>query len=301
MDLKQLATFREVAERSSVTAAAELLHCTPSAVSQQIRALERELGVRLTERTGRGIRVTAAGRALADASPDVAVAVQRARDECLTVAGQTSGTVLVAAFQSAGQMFFPRLLSAAADEPTVTIRCMEHDVPQQEFPGLTADHDVVLAHRPDTSQRWHGRGLRVLPLLTEPMDVAVPHDHPLADRDYVRPREIIDLPWITVHEGFPVARVLDALSAAAGQPAGIVHRINDFHTIQALVAAGHGVALLPRYSTGGAVRLVALRGFRASREVEALARRERAGTPVVRRVLDMLRDVAQQIGTRDRR
>lgn len=296
MELRHIAVLREVAERGSVSAAAALLHCTPSAVSQQIRALERELGTRLTERVGRGIRLTAAGRALADAAPDVAVAVQQARDACLTAAARVAGVVRVTAFSSGAQLFFPRLLSQmAAGDGTVTVRCVEQDVAQGDFPLLTAEYDVVLAHRPDTSQHWRGRGLAVVSLLTEPMDVAVPRGHRLARRRSLTPRDVIGLPWIGVHEGFPVGRVLDALAAAAGQPAEIAHRINDFHAVEAMVAAGHGVALLPRYTAGDAVVLVPLRGFRASREIEALSRRERAGSPMVRQVITALRAVAGQI------
>ena len=206
-----------------------------------------------------------------------------------------SGTVRVTAFQSAAEMLFPRLLSALRNDPQIVLECVEHDVRQGEFPALAAEYDAVIAHRPDTSQPWHGRGLRVVGLLTEPMDVALPPDHPLAGRAWLTPRDVVGLPWITVHEGFPVGRGLDALAAAAAQPARIVHRINDFHVIEAMVAAGHGVALLPRYTAGDRVSLVPLRGFRASREIEVIARRERAESPVVRRVLDALRKAARSV------
>ena len=104
--------------------------------------------------------------------------------------------------------------------------------------------------------------------------------------------------WIAVREGFPVAAVLSELAAIAGSPPRIVQRINDFHVVAALVAAGHGVALLPRYTALGhpGLRLVPLAGNPAARQVDALVRPDHAQRHVVRRVLDELLVVAGALG-----
>lgn len=289
MDTRHLATLRAVRDRGGVTAAAGALHLTPSAVSQQLRVLARDAGVEVVERVGRGIRLTGPGHALADAALDVAVALERAEAAVEAFRSAPHGLVRVASFQSAAELLLPGLLTRVAAMDGVRVELGDEDVAQDEFPALTADFDVVVAHRPDVGADWPA-GVEVVPLLREPLDVALPPGHPLAGRAAVAPADLADQPWISVHEGFPVAGVLDAVAAAAGAPLRIVQRFNDFGVVEALVAAGHGVSLLPRHTAGrrGAV-LVPLAGVRAGRRIDALVRPDRAERRVVGRVLDALR------------
>lgn len=288
MEARQLEMLRTVRDRGGVGAAAQTLHCTPSAVSQQLKALEREVGVVLTERVGRGLRLTAAGRALAESAVDVAVALERARSACAQFLARPSGTVRVAAFQSAAQMLLPGLLTRLATSPEITVEVRDEDVAQREFPGLTVDVDVVIAHRPDPGAPWPG-SVTAAPLLREPLDVAVPVDHRLAARASVTPHDLLDERWIAVREGFPVATVLEEIGRHAGAAPHVVHRINDFHVAEALVAAGHGIALLPRFTAddrgGSRYRLVPLDGVPGGRRIDALMRPDRAERLVVGRVL----------------
>ncbi|NUU18880.1 LysR family transcriptional regulator [Cellulomonas humilata] len=298
MDPRALETLRTVGTQGGVTAAAAVLHLTPSAVSQQVALLQREVGVPLTERVGRGLRLTPAGEALAEAGVGVAVALERARAACDEFLVRPQGVVRVSAFQSGALLLLPALLTRMAAVEGITVELTDQDVAQDDFLGLTDRMDVVVAHRPDDGAGWAAGGaVRVVPLLREPLDVAVPLDHPLAQRAEVRPEDLLDVPWIAVHEGFPVAEVLAAVGARSGAAPRIVHRVNDFHVVQALVAAGHGVSLLPRYTFGGArgVRLVPLAGVRAGRRIDALLRRDRAERLVVRRVLEELRALAAEI------
>ncbi|MDQ0372182.1 LysR family transcriptional regulator [Cellulomonas humilata] len=300
MDPRTLETLRTVGTQGGVTAAAAVLHLTPSAVSQQVALLQREVGVPLTERIGRGVRLTPAGAALAEAAVDVAVALERARAACDEFLERPQGVVRVSAFQSGAQLLLPALLARVAAIEGITLECTDEDVAQDDFVALTDRMDVVVAHRPDDGLGWAGgRAVEVVPLLREPLDVAVPLDHPLAQRTEVRPDDLRDLPWIAVREGFPVATVLGAVAARSGAAPRIVHRVNDFHVVEALVEAGHGVSLLPRYTFGGGarVRLVPLAGVRAGRRIDALLRRDRAERLVVRRVLDELRALAVDIDT----
>jgi DNA-binding transcriptional LysR family regulator len=289
MDTRHLATLRAVRDRGGVTAAAAALHLTPSAVSQQLRALTRDAGVEVVERVGRGIRLTGPGLALAEAAGDVAVALERAEAAVDAFRSAPHGLVRVAAFQSGAELLLPGLLARVAGMAGVRVELGDEDVPQDRFPMLTADFDLVVAHRPDAAPAWPAE-VRAVPLLREPLDVALPPGHPLADRAVLTPADLADQPWIAVREGFPVAGVLDAVGAAAGRPLRIVQRFNDFGVVEALVAAGHGVSLLPRHTAGrrGAV-LVPLAGVRAGRRIDALVRPDRAERRVVRRVLDALR------------
>lgn len=297
MDARLLETLRAVHDHGGVTAAAAALHVTPSAVSQQVRVLQREVGAVLLERVGRGVRLTPAGAALAGAAVDVAVALERARAAVDAHRAEPRGTVRVSAFQSAAQMLLPGLLTRVGRLGGIALECSDEDVAQAEFGVLTADFDMVVAHRPDGSAGWGG-GLRVEPLLREPLDVALWPSHPLAKRTTLHPADLADEDWITVREGFPVAAVLDELAALAGSPPRIVQRINDFHVVEALVAAGHGISLLPRYTSGaapGRLRLVPLAGVRAGRRIDALLRPDRAERLVVQRVLGELRAQAREI------
>ena len=117
----------------------------------------------------------------------------------------------------------------------------------------------------------------------------------------------MDAAWISVRVGFPIASLVSEVVARSGAAAAgtarpdtaprIVHRVNDFHVVEALVAAGHGVSLLPRYTFGGStrIRLIPLEGVRAGRRIDALLRRDRAERVVVRRVLHELQALAREI------
>jgi DNA-binding transcriptional LysR family regulator len=298
MEPRQLEALRAVRAQDGVTAAAAVLHLTPSAVSQQLAALQRDVGVPLTRQVGRRLRLTPAGEALADAAVDVAVALERARAACETFLDRPHGAVGVSAFQSAALLLLPRLLTRVRAHGGIDVQCWEADVAQGDFVALTDRVDIVVAHRADGDPSWGGPGapVHVVPLLREPLDVAVPVGHRLAGRARVRPYDLADEDWIMVHEGFPVAAVLDAIAAKAGREPRIVQRINDFNVVAALVAAGHGVSLLPRYTAGShpGVRLVPLVGVAAGRRIDALLRPDRAERLVVRRVLDELVGLAQE-------
>lgn len=291
MDLRQLAVLRELGDRGSVTAVATALFVTPSAVSQQLAALQRSTAVPLTERRGRTLVLTDAGRALAAAAADVAAAVARAEravDEHLT---DPRGTVRVAAFHSAAATVFPRLLQAGGD---AVLELADQDVEQARFPALTSDHDIVIAHRPDHSPPWPA-GTSVTPLLHEPLDVALPVGHPLAARADLSVADVADQPWIAVQSGYPLLGSLEAIAAAAGRPARIRHRINDFTVAAAVVAAGGGIALMPRYTAPVRpdVVLRPLRDLHVARRVDALVRPERALRSAVSGTLGVVRDIAR--------
>lgn len=293
MDERQLRVLREVGELGSVTAAAEALLVTPSAISQQLRLLQRSIPVPLTERDGRRVVLTAAGRALAGAAADVESALARARHTVDEFIEQPGGVVSVAAFHSAAATFYPLLLRA---ETAPQLSLHDEDVPQDEFPLLTREYDVVLAHRLDHGAAWP-RTVAVTSLLHEPLDVALPVDHPLAAKRQLTPRDVADEPWITVHDGFPLMATIEAIGAAANHRIDLVHRINEFTVVAEVVAAGGGIALMPRWTARRhpSVVLRPLRGVHARRHIDALHRPERTARHAVRTVLDELEHAASTI------
>ncbi|MFG1912219.1 LysR family transcriptional regulator [Kribbella sp. NPDC048928] len=293
MDERQLRVLREVGELGSVTAAAEALLVTPSAISQQLRLLQRSMPVPLTERVGRRVVLTAAGRALAGAAAEVETALARARQTVDDFVEQPDGVVSVAAFHSAAAAFFPRLLASGA-APKVSLH--DEDVAQHEFPPLTREYDVVLAHRLNHGAAWP-RTVAVTPLLHEPLDVAVPADHPLAAKQSLSPRDVAGEPWITVHDGFPLMSTIEAIGAAAGRRLDLVHRVNEFTVVGELVAAGAGLALFPRWTAQRhpGVALRPLRNVHTRRHIDALHRPEQSARRAVRTVLTELRRAGQTL------
>ncbi|MFF7124609.1 LysR substrate-binding domain-containing protein [Streptomyces sp. NPDC008240] len=296
MDERQLRILRELGELGSVTAVAEALLVTPSAISQQLRLLQRSIPVPLTERQGRRLVLTDAGQALADAAVEVESALARARHAVEEFAGRPDGEVSVAAFHSAGAAFFPLLLRGLAGPGTPTVALADEDVPQEDFPRLTRAYDLVLAHRLDHAPPWP-RTVTVTTLLHEPLDVAMPAGHPLAAKRRVTPRDVADLPWITVHDGFPVMATIEAIAAVAGRRLRLAHRINEFAVVAEVVAAGGGIALMPRWTMRPHPALVLrpLSGVRATRHIDVLCRPERTARRAVRTVLTELRRAARTI------
>jgi DNA-binding transcriptional LysR family regulator len=297
MDERQLRVLREVGELGSVTAAAEALLVTPSAISQQLRLLQRSIPVPLTERDGRRVVLTAAGRALAGAAADVESALARARHTVDEFVEQPDSVVSIAAFHSAAAAFYPHLLRG---DGVARLALHDEDVPQVEFPLLAREYDLVMAHRLDHGAAWPDT-VAVTSLLHEPLDVALPADHPLAVKRQLTPRDVAGEPWITVHDGFPLMATIEAIGAAANQRLDLVHRINEFAVVAEVVAAGGGIALMPRWTARHhpAVVLRPLRGVHARRHIDVLHRPERTARKAVRSVLTNLQHAATQIRRTD--
>jgi DNA-binding transcriptional LysR family regulator len=132
-----------------VTAVAQAGTRTPSAVSQQLKVLQRRVGMPLVERVGRGVRLTDAGRALAGIAAGLSTAMAVAEADWAGHRGGVGGTVRLAVFHSAGELLVPGLLDRLAAVPAITLETCDEDVSQDEFAALTADYDIVVAHRSD--------------------------------------------------------------------------------------------------------------------------------------------------------
>jgi DNA-binding transcriptional LysR family regulator len=292
MDLSQLAVLRELADRGSITDVALATRKSPSAVSQQLKTLQRSVGVVLVERHGRGVRLTEAGRALADSSVRIATAMAEAEATWNAFQGGATGVVRIAVFDSAAELFVPGLITRMARHTGIDVQVEHHDVSQDDFAPLAADFDIVVAHRSDDVLAPERPDLLVVPLLREPLDVAMPLAHPLASRDRVSVEEIIGENWIGVPVGYPLDRVLSTMSTGAGAAANVVYRSSHLPLIENMVAAGHGVGLVPRHTSlersRGRFALAAITDVRAGRHIEALLRPDRAARLAVRTALTEL-------------
>lgn len=297
MDIRRLELLRELADRGSVTAVAQATHRTASAVSQQLKILEREAGVPLTERSGRGIALTSAGRALARTATDVATAIERAEALWADFRSQPQGDVTLVIFPTGGQMLLPGLLTTIDGMPGLTLHAGDLDSHVTDISDLTADFDIVVADSPGMLPSWAERGLTVVPLMREPLDIALPDGHPLGDKKSLSPADLADQTWIGTPAGLPFDRILRSVEAVNGTPAHVVQRFADNGVVESLVAAGHGIAILPRYTTRDRENGLITRpltGVRASRLISVLMRPDRAERPSVRVVVEALRTEAQE-------
>ena len=298
MDVYRLTLLRELAERGTVGAVADAMKVTPSAVSQQLKVLEKEAGYALVEPAGRGVALTVAGRALAQTATEIAVAIERAEGRWREFMQQPAGEVTLVTFPTGGEMLLSGVLTRLADVPEVELICSDEDGVTTNFADLTPDHDIVLADSPTTSATWHERGLQVIPLMSEPLDVALPEGHPLARKASLSPRDVVGETWIGVPSDYPFDRVLSQVVAATGEPVRVAQRIADNGIVESLVAGGHGIAILPRFTTrehGNGLVTRPLVGIRAKREISALLRPDRFERPSVRLVVQALRDEARAV------
>ncbi|WP_341945207.1 LysR family transcriptional regulator [Microbacterium sp. LWH11-1.2] len=296
MELHQLQILRELHALGSVTAVAEALRVTPSAVSQHLAALQRGFRSPLTRREGRTLVLTPAGEVLAAAGADAIDAMAAARNALDDFEGTATGVVSVSGFHSVGQALFGPLLRELSDVPDApTVQLTDEDVAQSEFPGLTARYDLVLAHRMEHSDPWPPQGVRSLTLIREPLDVAVPASHPLASRRSVTPQDVAGERWVTSRVGYSPDDVLRAVSAVAKRPIEVQHRINDYGAVSAVVAAGGVLGMLPRFTSRGVddrdIVRVPLRGVSTHRMIDLLARPENLRRRSVRLTVDALQRV----------
>jgi molybdate transport repressor ModE-like protein len=289
MDVQRLRVLCALAERGSVTAVAQALSFTPSAVSQQLRALEREAGVTLVERAGRGVRLTDAGQRLVADGHVVLAALERAEAGLDEHRSGAAPTVRVAAFPSFARLLMPGLLSAARGaDVDVQVATVEF-APATALRAL-ADHDVLVLHRDERSAAFDRPGVEVEPLVREPVDVVLPRGHPLASRTAIDWSELADETFVGVDAGLPIDDLLTSLGTTTGIRPRIGQRINDFPVVQAVVAAGHGVALLPRYVVDPRepLALRPLAGVRVARQIDLVVRAGSSGRRPVRWALDAL-------------
>ncbi len=197
MTFTQLATFRAVARSGSVTAAAEHLVVTQPSVTAALSALSRQLGVELTERAGRSIRLTPAGRAFLPFAVDVLGLVEQGKQAAREAAGATARQVRLAAVTTAGEYLVPPLLQAfAARHPDISLT-LEVANRQQVFQRvLEHEADVAIAGRPPTGGRLIGR-----PFLPNDLALIIAPEDPLAVRRSVPVEELEARTWLLREEG----------------------------------------------------------------------------------------------------
>jgi DNA-binding transcriptional LysR family regulator len=261
MDPRRLRLLLELSRRGSMRAVADELGYTTSTVSQQLAVLAREAGATLIERKGRRVRLTPAGRRLADHAVTILAALEAARAD-LDPDGEPAGTVRVAGFETAvRRSLVPVLAQLRAEHPAVRLRIHEHE-PAEAFELLATDEiDLALVYDYTLAPVAFDPALRVTALWTAAWELGVPatDDAESGDAPAVFGR-YAEAGWIVNSRNVADEQVVRTIASLAGFEPRIAHRVDSLELVQELIVAGLGVALLPaagRLDRG--VRLVALR------------------------------------------
>ena len=247
LDVRRMTVLREVATQGSFSAAAEALSYTQSAVSQQIAALEREAGTKLVERSARGIRLTDAGEALVRHTEAVLANLAEAEAELEALAGVKGGRVRLASFPSAGSAIVPQAIANfRSRHPAVELSLIEAE-PQESLPRVRAGElEIALTYSPSMYSDESLAGFDAEDILEDPFYLVLPAGHPLAAKPKLRLKELASEPWITGTDSCPCTGQVQWACTVSGFDPHVAFESDDFATVQGLVAAGVGVALIPR-------------------------------------------------------
>jgi DNA-binding transcriptional LysR family regulator len=300
LDVRRLRVLHAVSEYGSVTAAAAALGYTAPAVSQQLAALERETGVRLTERAGRGIGLTPAADILVAHATALLARLDAAEADIAALRDQVAGRVTLAAFPSAAAALVPdtwRALSEHAPHVTLELEEME---PEESLPAvLRADIDIAIAHEYDLLPRPLDPLFERRDLLDDPVLVALPATDPAAGpaagHDAVDLATLAGRPFLAPRRATSCAELIQRACARAGFVPAVTARATDFRVLLSLVGAGAGVALVPRLAAACLPAGVALRqpAEPVTRKIFTVSRRGGDRGPAVRVVLDAIADQAR--------
>jgi DNA-binding transcriptional LysR family regulator len=298
LDVRRMQVLAAVVATGSVTAAAARLGYTPSAVSQQVAALEKEAGAALLERAGRGVRPTAAGLLLTEYADTIARQVTEAETALGDLLAGRTGRLSVRYFATAGAaLVAPAVARLRAEHPGVRVE-LRLSGPGDPLPDVREGRaDVALVvgagGRPD--------GVRLLHLLDDPYLAVLPRGHRLAERRALRLTDLADEPWVGSEWPGPCLDAQLAACAAAGFRPRFVVESEDYVTAQGFVAAGLGVALIPRLGLGGPHPDVVVREVREAepvRTIHAAVRASAPPQPALRSFVRALREAAGEDGVR---
>ncbi|WP_433045097.1 LysR family transcriptional regulator [Dactylosporangium sp. CS-033363] len=281
LDVRRLRLLRDLAQHGTIAAVAAAHTYTPSAVSQQLAALEREAGVALLERTGRRVALTPAGRTLVTHAEEVLAALERASAALAAGRDGLTGPLRIGAFPTAMRTLLPPAL-VALSEAHPRLELSVHELDPAAVPALLRDGtlDVALVHDYDLVPIEPDPALRTLPLLDETIFVAA-----LTGR---RLGECRDEPWILASPGTLCHTMTVRACEAAGFSPRVRHHADDFVTVLTFVAAGQGVALIPELAATDVPAGVVLTPLDTRRRTRLAFRAGAAEHPAVTAFADAL-------------
>lgn len=298
LNLERLRALHAVADRGSVNAAAQALHVTDSAISQQLAKLEREIGQPLLERNGRGVRLTDAASVLVAHTARVLSLLEQAEADLDAQRTAVVGRLTIAAFPTAVRGLAPGALAdLAATHPRLDVLVREQE-PHESIPMLVrGDLDLLIAQDWSNAPLALPDGLSRAPLLDDIADVALPVTHPLASRESVDLDELANDRWITWLSGTICHDWLLHTLRSRGHEPKVAHMAGEHATQVALVAAGLGAAIIPRLGrepSPPSVRFVPIKPA-LRRHLYALWRSETSRRRAIRAAVDAFQRSAASI------
>jgi DNA-binding transcriptional LysR family regulator len=307
LDLHRLRLLQEFAARGSIARTAAVLGYTPSAVSQQLAALEREAGIALLDRSARRAELTDAGRRLAGHAERILAMVEEAETDLSAQAQEPAGRVVVTAFPSAAVAFAPALARSLRTHPSLALVLRQTQAREGLRQVRSGEVDVAIVD--DWTSRLAeeiesgGSILTCYHLIRDRLALVVPRAHRAAD-----PGQPVDLralrfdPWLAAPAGESSRQAVDRLLAAAGVAPQVLSEFEGMSTIVSLVARGIGIAILPRLAVAAGERRVAVRelphGLDLARDIHAVARTASVRRPSVAVIVSALRYAARAMQPR---
>lgn len=297
LDPHRLGVFQSVMVTGSVKEAADNLRMTPSAVSQHIAALQRQTGLDLFDRVGRGIVPTAAAEALIAQAETVLQQWHRLDDYVADLRDGRTGRLVLGYFPSAGSTLLPSIVrQITAEFPDLVVELVLTEVGAR---STIPDIDVAMDHTENTRRP----GYRKVPLTEDPYILAVHHEHPLARRRAVTLTDLKGEGWVS-NDSFanPGHRIVLAACAAKGFTPRFTVQAQDHHSALGFVAAGVGITVLPRLAAriipDGVVRVRITDP--PVRQLVAMVREGGVRNAVADRVLDLLVRLSRHPSRRQR-
>jgi DNA-binding transcriptional LysR family regulator len=292
VDLRRLRALRAVADHGTLAAAADALHLTPSAVSQQLAALERDVGRALLEPAGRSVRLTPAARVLVAHADALFAQVERLEGELAAEGGAPAGEVRVGGFPTAlAGLLGPAVPALRAAAPGVRLRVREAETPEAVAGLVRRDFDLILGMECSSAPQHGDARFHREDLLGDTLDAVLPAAHPLAGRARVDLAELAGDEWVAPPVGWSCDEVFVAGCRAAGFSPRVAHRAGDWQAVFGLVAAELGISLVPRLAhtaPAAGVVIVPLAGVAPRRHVFMACRAGAEDAPAMRALLDAL-------------
>jgi DNA-binding transcriptional LysR family regulator len=292
VDLRRLRALRELSDRGTIAATADALHLTPSAVSQQLAVLEREVGQPLLEPNGRTVRLTPAATAVLAHADALFSEVERMDATLAALAGGAVGTVRVGAFSTAIRgLVVPAVGRLRETSPGLDLVIRDVESPEvfdavalgEMDVGISMEHSGAPGRDDDRFARFE--------LMRDVLDVALPVGHELAGGD-AGLTDLAGHPWIAPPEGWSCDDVIRVACSAAGFTPNVAHRSGDWTAIMAMVSAGLGVAVVPRLAQDPpppGVVIRRLRGEPAARHLFVICRRGAEDHPAIGATISAIR------------
>ena len=292
MDLAALRSLEAVHTHGSVVAAAQALGFTPSAISQQIKRLERQSGVELLERVGRGVILSGPGRILVEEGARIAADLERLETDLHAHAGEATGDLALVGFSTAMRgLIGPVAADLMARHPDLRIRLREVEPWQAVDEVAAGQADLAVVHR------WGDVPIAIPDHLDratvhrDEAQVILRDDHRLAQRRTVTPKDLVDERWIATPEGTICRQWLMRMYAGTGRMPVIEHTSMEFDSHLALVSAGLGIALVPRLGRSplpANTHAVRVTDPVPDREVLAVWRRSQGRSPAIQELVRSL-------------